>query len=93
MRSKIFKVLSGALLLFLSPFPILAVFGAVYIVFQMVNGMGFSEGFNSFMALLQSLRPYFPYLTTIPVVMILVSILLKNRSRLNKIARESSGAE
>lgn len=67
--------------LFLSPLVLLACVGTVYVVIQIINGMSPMAGINSFITWVHTLMPYFPYLTTIPVVMIALTLLIKNWSK------------
>lgn len=84
MNNTIVKKLMPIIILFLSPLATVAAFGAFYIVIQMISGLEMSVAFSSFMDLLNSLTPYFPYLTTIPMVSIVLVVLLKKRNALSQ---------
>ena len=82
MRNRILKKFVAIILLILSPLPLVAVFGIVYITVKMISGMPFYDSANAFTAFLRGLTPYFPYITTIPVVFVLLAIVLRSRGRL-----------
>jgi hypothetical protein len=82
--SKILKVLSGLILLMISPISLLVVIGVVYVIFKAINGVTPMEGINSFIAHVYSLKPLFPYLISIPAVSIILVIILKNLSKVKK---------
>jgi len=77
MKNKILKTILSILLLSVSPFLVLAGFGILYILFQLIKGFSFPDGIDSFIDLINSLVPYFPYLTSIPIIMVLFMILIK----------------
>lgn len=87
MNNTIVKKLMPIILLLLSPLATVAVFGAFYIVIQLISGLEMSASVSSFMALLNGLKPYFPYLTIIPMVSIILVILLKRRNALSQIIK------
>jgi hypothetical protein len=82
MNNTIVKKLVPVIMLILSPLATVAVFGAFYIVIQVISGLEMSAAVSSFMTLLNGLTPYFPYLTTIPMVSIVLVVLMKKRNAL-----------
>lgn len=80
MKSKILKAILGIILLTVSPFAILAVVGLLYVLFQMFGGVSFTAGVQTFINFIYSLVPFFKYLTTIPIIIILVMVVIKYKS-------------
>lgn len=74
---KLGKILLSFILMSLSPFVILSIVGVMYVIFQLFNGLALTASITSFKAILVGLVPYFPYLTTIPVVLILLAFIMK----------------
>ena len=66
--SNILKKLPHMILLMLSPLATLVLLGAIYIVIGITRGIEPLASVSSFKSLLQNLIPYFPYLTTIPII-------------------------
>ena len=81
MKPKLLKGFLGFVLATISPFFILAMLGLFYVMFQIIGGATLSDAFESFINIILSLRPIFPYLTTIPVIMVLIIVFMKNRGR------------
>ena len=79
MKSKILKGIFGLTVLTISPFLILAIVGVFYVALQMIGGASVAAGVLTFIDLIYSLMPYFSYLTTIPVIMIIAILIYKNR--------------
>lgn len=77
MKSKILKGILGIILLTVSPFVVLAVLGLLYVIFQMLGGVSFTAGVQTFINFIYSLVPFFKYLTTIPIIMVLVMVVVK----------------
>ena len=77
---KIVKILLSLLLMTLSPFVLVLIWGFIYVIFQMVNGLALTSSISSFKAILLGLAPYFSYLTIIPVILILLIFILKKRN-------------
>lgn len=69
------------LLLLLSPLATIALFGVAYITFRVICASEFSIALNSFKAIIYNLKPYFPYLTIIPTVLFILSLLIKNKMK------------
>ncbi|RSK26586.1 hypothetical protein EJF36_06780 [Bacillus sp. HMF5848] len=82
MKNKIIKTILSILLLSVSPILVLAGFGTLYILFQMIRGFSFPDGLDSFINFINSLVPYFSYLTSIPIIMVLFMILIKYKNKL-----------
>lgn len=84
MNSSIFKKLMMLVSLIISPFIMVTIMGIIYVVFQMLNGVALSEGINSFSTFIKNLAPYFPYLTIIPMVAVVMGLVLKNKDKARK---------
>ncbi len=69
------------LLLLLSPMATIAVLGGVYTAFRVIGGSEFSIALSSFIAVINNLKPYFPYLTLIPAALFLLPLLIKNKMK------------
>lgn len=82
MKSKLLKGILSLVILSVSPFIILAAVGIPYILYQVIGGFSIREGINSFVHLIYSLVPFFPYLTTIPILAVALMFLYKNRKRI-----------
>lgn len=87
---KILKALIVLVLLILSPIVLLALAGVLYIAVRMIGGTGPAAAMHSFITLVKGLAPYFPYLTTIPVVMIVLTLLIKYRNQVREKVREKT---
>jgi len=82
MKTKLFKAILGIILATISPFFVLSIIGIFYTLFGIIRGVTFTVGIQSFINLIFNLRPFFPYLTTIPVIMVLIMLFMKNREKL-----------
>ena len=78
------KKLLYVVLLLLSPLASLVLFGAAYVIIRLVSGMELLAAISSFKSLIYALIPYFPYLTVIPVVLILPLLILRKWSKMKK---------
>ena len=76
---KLGKILLAFILMSLSPFVIMVIVGVMYVIVQLFNGLALTASISSFKAILVGLVPYFPYLTTIPVILILLAFIIKKR--------------
>lgn len=81
MRSLIFKSLAGILLMLISPFIILSIIGFIYLLVLMAKGSSFHEGIQSFINIIYSFKPIFPYLTSIPIIVSLTTVIVKNKHK------------
>lgn len=80
----IFKKLLYVVILILSPLATLVVAGVIYIFIKLLTGVAPLVALNSFKALIFSFVPYFPYLTTIPAIMVLVLLVSKKLKKFSK---------
>lgn len=80
----IFKKLLNVVMLILSPFATLVAFGVIYVFITVLTGVAPLVALNSFKALIFSFVPYFPYLTTIPAILVLVLLISKKLKRISK---------
>lgn len=88
MKIKLFKGILGIVLATISPFFVLALFGIFYALISIIGGATLTVAIQSFINLILSLRPLFPYLTTIPIIMVLIMFFMKNKEKiLNLIKR------
>ena len=74
---KIVKILLSFLVMTLSPFVIVVIWGSIYVIVQLINGLSLTASIWSFKAILLGLVPYFPYLTTVPIILILLAFTSK----------------
>ena len=79
---KLGKILLSFILMSLSPFVIIAMVGVMYVIFQLFNGLALTASITSFKAILVGLVPYFPYLTAVPVILILLAFIIKKSKRM-----------
>lgn len=84
MINKIIKGFLGIITLTISPFIMLAIVGILYVTFQMIGGVSFTAGVESFVNFIYSLVPFFSYLTAIPVAIVLTILFIKNRQKQDK---------
>jgi hypothetical protein len=82
MKSKIFKSILAIILLSVSPFIVLAVTGMLYVIIQMIRGLSFTVVVQSFVNFIYSLISFFPYITTIPILIVLAIIIVKKKQKL-----------
>lgn len=82
MKTKVFKGILVIILATISPFFVLAIIGFFYVLYRIIGGETFTVGIQSFINLIFSLRSFFPYLTTIPVIMVLLMLFMKNREKI-----------
>lgn len=85
MKSKILKSILAIILLSVSPFIVLTVIGMLYVIHQMIGGVSFTAGVQSFVEFIYSLISFFPYVTTIPIIIVLAISLFKNRKKISAI--------
>ncbi len=81
MKSKLIKGILGIILATISPFIVLIVVGTLYALLNMIGGTTFTVSVRSFANFIISLKPFLPYLTTIPVVLVLLIVVLKRRRK------------
>ena len=82
MKTKLLKVIMGLMIATISPFIILAVLGLFYVLFSIVGGVSFIAAIENFTSFVFSFRPIFPYLTAIPVMIVLIMLFIKNREKI-----------
>jgi len=85
MKNKLIKALLIAIGLFLSPFIVIGILGGLYILFQVIGGASINEGYDILLQVINNLKPYFPYLTFGPVLLILVVGIIKKRKMTRKL--------
>jgi len=85
MKSKALKILLGVIFLSVSPFIVLAVIGIIYVIFQMIGGLSFTTGVQSFVNFIYSFVSFFPYVTIIPVLMLFTTIIIKSKYKIVKL--------
>lgn len=71
------------LLLMLSPLPTITILGAFYITFIVIVGSEFSVAVSSFKTIIYNLKPYFTYLTLIPVALLILVQPFKNKIKIH----------
>ena len=65
------------ILLMISPIVILAVIGIVYVGIMMIIGNSLAAGYDAFINLINTLKPYFGYLTVIPMAAVVIGVAVK----------------
>ncbi len=78
---KIVKILQSLLVMTLSPFVLILIWGCIHVIFQLANGLALASSISSFKAIIVGLAPFFPYLTTIPIILILLAFIIKKGKR------------
>lgn len=72
------------LLSVLSPFILIVVFGTLFSLIRLFTGAHFTDSFSYYLEGVLSLSPYYPYLTTIPLIAVLIPLFIKfKRKRAN----------
>ncbi|MDF2905414.1 MAG: hypothetical protein K0R34_735 [Herbinix sp.] len=79
MKNKITKSILGIILLTISPFVLLTIVGFIYVLIQLIGGVPFTDGVQSFINFIYSLVPFFKYLTVIPIILVIIMVLIKNK--------------
>lgn len=79
--AKAAKILFTLLIMTLSPFVIVVIWGTIYVTVKAFNGSTLTAGIKSFKAVLAALVPYFPYLTIIPAALFLLIFIIKGYKR------------
>jgi hypothetical protein len=74
---KLGKILLSLILMSLSPFVLIIIVGVMYVLVKLINGLTLTASISSFKVILVSLVPYFPYLTTVPVILLLLAFIMK----------------
>lgn len=77
---KVGKILISFILMSLSPFVVIGIVGAMYVIVQLINGLTLTASISSFKGILVGLVPYFSYLTAVPVILVLLTFTFKKRS-------------
>jgi len=78
--NKFFKKLLYVLLLLLSPIASIAVLGAAYIAVRVISGLELSAAISSLITIINSVKPYFPYLTIIPAALFMLALFTKYKN-------------
>lgn len=73
-KSKL-KIILAPIVLFISPFAVILIAGIIYVSIVMISGNTLEQGIDNFTVLIQNLRPYFKYLTFIPMALIITAFL------------------
>lgn len=72
------KIVIGLIVATLSPMIILGIIGFSYIWYgALVQGRSWDAGLHQFVAIVMALRPYFAYLTAIPLVLVAGIVLFR----------------
>jgi Ca2+/Na+ antiporter len=86
MKHILFKLVLGATALFLSPMIIVALLGSIFILIQVICGSTFHIAYQSLITMIASLKPYLLYLTFVPMVLVIFTVMMKiyKKNKLNK---------
>lgn len=74
---KVLLIIVFIVLSVLSPFVVIFACGMIFCLFNLLNSVDFATSFSLYINWIVSLQPYYPYLTMIPIVAILLPVLLK----------------
>jgi hypothetical protein len=77
MKSKITKIIIGALGLLILPVITVALLGSIYIFIQLLLGSPFSNALQSLEMILVHTKPYLPYVTLVPMTFVIIVVVLK----------------
>jgi Ca2+/Na+ antiporter len=77
MKHIFIKVVIGAIALFLSPMIIVALLGSIFILFQIIGGSTFHIAYQSLITIIENLKPYLPYLTFVPMLLVIFTVMMK----------------
>lgn len=80
--SKKVRIIIGIILLLISPLLTVVIIGMMYIGVNIFIGYSLNHGLHSYLNLIQSLIPYFPYITIFPII---VYSLLWTRKKSNRL--------
>jgi hypothetical protein len=76
------RLLKTILLVFVSPLVIAAAAGLAYLGIQLIEGKELWAAVAALRSLIDSIIPYISYITTIPALIVLLVIAIKNRNRI-----------
>ena len=82
MPTKLLKLVLTLLALIISPLILAAIASAVFIAIHLVNGESFFAAMQALTIVIENLLPYLPYITGIPVVLIIVTVIFTKRYRI-----------
>jgi hypothetical protein len=82
MPIKLFKLVLSLLAMIISPMIIAAIASAVFIAIHLANGESFSAAMQSLTIVFENLLPFLPYITGIPAVLIVVTVIITKRNRI-----------
>lgn len=82
MAKKLMKPVLTLLALIISPMILGAIASAVFIAIHLANGESFSTAQQALASLFNDLLPFLPYITGIPAVLIVVTVIIPNRNRI-----------
>lgn len=82
MPTTLLKLVLTLLALIISPLILAAMASAVFIAIHLANGQSFSAAMQALTIVFENLLPYLPYITGIPAVLIIVTVIFTKRNRL-----------
>ena len=77
MKSRITKIITGALGLLILPVITVALLGSMYIFIQLLRGSPFSNSLQSLEKILVHTKPYLPYVTLVPMTFVIIAVVIK----------------
>lgn len=86
MKIKIIKSILGILVMTVSPFILLSFVGILYVMFQVIRGTTLTVGFQSFYHLVYSLKPYFGFMITVPIIIMATALYFKFRHKYSNLS-------
>ena len=82
MPQKLLKLVLTLLALIISPLILGAIASAVFIAVHLANGESFSAAMQALTIVFKNLMPFLPYITGIPAVLIVVTVIITKRNRI-----------
>ena len=82
MLQKLMKIVLPLLALIISPLILGAVASVIFLAVQLINGESLAAAVQALTSVFQNLQPFLPYITGIPAVLIIVTVLFTNRNRI-----------
>lgn len=88
MPKKLLKPVLTLLALIISPLILAAIASVVFIAVHLVNGASISAAQQALAVVIHDLLPFLPYITTIPAVLIIITVVIPNRNKIQNWFRQ-----
>ncbi len=83
MPMKLLKLVLTLLALIISPLIIAAMASAVFVAIHLASGESFSAAEQALTIVVNDLLPFLPYITAIPAILIVVTVIIPNRNKIS----------